>query len=334
MAPRTSQLQIRVSPDQKAALKRLAAQAGLSVSAYVLGQALPVVSRALEGALDDVRSGKPGALPVLRRQIEAIPPEELATRWESLDASDLTPLQQNQVAALVEEVAGRSGVMPPRWTATIHPLEHPHFRWPLRSLRPYQLRASPVSLKRRNVFDTSEGAGPGARPTGTRSYLPPPLQLLHQRLDALELDIEFYFVGYAILRQTFPAHPPSARPRTMFADEAPVLSALDEIRLAEGWADTWLEAALREATRRNDPRQGYLDLPRLKAFTPPLGYALAMKVAAGELGGDRRADHVRLLLRAMHLSTPDEAMTVVRRYFAERQLPGDSRQLLADLFVS
>ena len=41
MGTKTSQLQIRVTPEQKEALKRLAADAGISVSKYVLACALP-----------------------------------------------------------------------------------------------------------------------------------------------------------------------------------------------------------------------------------------------------------------------------------------------------
>ena len=41
MQTKTSQLQIRVSPEEKSALKRLAASAGQSVSSYVLSRVLP-----------------------------------------------------------------------------------------------------------------------------------------------------------------------------------------------------------------------------------------------------------------------------------------------------
>lgn len=332
MAPRTSQLQIRISPEQKATLKRLAARAGLSVSAYVLAQSLPSTSRALEAAIADVRDEKPGALSVLRRQVEALPPDELGERLESVEMSDLTPLAQNQIAALVEEVAQAAGAETPRWTTSIPPLEHPYFRWQLRSLRFYQLRASPVALKRRNVFDPSGAADESAR-SGTAGLLvPASLRRLDHLLQILELDIEFYFFGQTLLHQAFPANPSSARPGAMLADDAPLLDALPALAQAEGWPGPWPEAALRDAIRhRAQPGQGYLDLPRLKAFTPPLGYALAMKAGAGGLERPGRAEDMRFLLRSLNLSTPDAAMTLITRYVAERHLPGETRAQLGRL---
>ena len=51
VSTKTSQLQIRISPSQKEMLKRMADQAGLSLSAYVLSRALPSVRRELETKL-------------------------------------------------------------------------------------------------------------------------------------------------------------------------------------------------------------------------------------------------------------------------------------------
>jgi hypothetical protein len=331
MAPRTSQLQIRVSPEQKTTLKRLAGQAGLTVSAYVLGQALPAGTRAIAGAFTDIRAGKPGALLVLRRQLEVIPGGEPGDWLESVDVSDLTPLLRNRIAGIVEEVAHERNAAPPPWTATVEQLPHPHFRWPLRSLRPYQLRASPVSLKRRNIFDPAAVEEGNARSPGPA---PLPLDLLQRRLERLELDVEFYFVGNAILHQTFPARPASGRPVDMFAPEGPLLQAVSELSAAEGWPANGIESALREAVRGSAPGQGFVDLPRLKAFTPPLGYALAMKAAAGVRAGAGRADDLRYLSRSLNLSSADAAMTVVTGYLAERHLPADTRDVLARMFTT
>lgn len=49
MRQKTSQLQGRVSPEQKRQLKKLPRAAGLSVSEYVLAAALPSESEALRG---------------------------------------------------------------------------------------------------------------------------------------------------------------------------------------------------------------------------------------------------------------------------------------------
>jgi uncharacterized protein (DUF1778 family) len=164
MAPKTEQLQIRVTPLQKAALKRLAEGAGQDVSTYVLSRALPEAGqrfaelvRALAGntetslllaELDDLLS------PLMGRQLSeavALVPREL---------EDLSSYVQNYVAAMVEHACQRRDQRPPLWVMDVAALDEPHFATTLRSLRPYLVRASPVVFKRRNIF---VDAGIGAR---------------------------------------------------------------------------------------------------------------------------------------------------------------------------
>ena len=334
MSPRTSQLQVRVSPAEKAALKRLAELSGQTVSAYVLSRALPVTTHALDAALKDLRTGltrQRAALADLRQAIADLSPLDFGERLQSVSLADLTPLLQNRVAALVEEAAHHRAVDPPHWVGAITPLDQPHFRWQLRSLRPYQLRASPVSLKRRNIFDPSPvGEEPAPLPTHTGTPMAR-LQLLHRQLDILELDVEFYFVGGAILQQTFTARPTSMRPSAMFKPCGPVAQATAEVAGSHGWPATWLEDALREILRGGSGSTRFVDLQRLKAFTPPPEYALAVKVAGGSPMGAREVDDLRFLLRSLNLTTAGAALAAVTRYFAERYLAPETPALLARL---
>ena len=164
MTPKTEQLQIRVTPLQKAALKQLAEGAGQDVSTYVLSRALPEAGqrfdelvRALAGEtatslllaeLDDLLA------PLMGRQLTeavALAPRELR---------ELSPYLRNYVAAMVEHACQRRELRPPSWVMDVAPLDEPHFATTLRSLRPYLVRTSPVVFKRRNIF---VDAGIGAR---------------------------------------------------------------------------------------------------------------------------------------------------------------------------
>ena len=161
---KTEQLQIRVTPGQKAALKRLARGAGQDVSSYVLSRTLveprlrfgEIVRALRDGhdhrfALADLhdllagltRAGLPDAV--------AVAPPELR---------DLPPLLQNYVAAMVEQASRQREVPAPSWGRDVAPLATPYFATPLRSLRFHLLRAAPVPFKRRNLF---VDAGVGAR---------------------------------------------------------------------------------------------------------------------------------------------------------------------------
>lgn len=162
MSTKSEQLQIRVTPREKARLKRLAAAAGLDVSSYVLSRALPSAQRRLEEVLDQlaVDADEPRyALAALNDLLSGLGRDELRGAVLYADVTRLSPWGANYVAAMVEEACHRSNVQPPEWTGRVAPLDSPWFAAPLRSLRLHLLRASPVSFRRRNLFvDSSIGA--------------------------------------------------------------------------------------------------------------------------------------------------------------------------------
>lgn len=152
---KTEQLQVRVTPQQKDALRFLAERAGVDLSTYVLSRALPLLELEFNAFVDQLRS------PELKKYAWA----ELNDLLTDLSADDigvvcaepwtlrsLDERMQNYVAAMVEEAAGHLGVAPPAWTAEVEPLAEPWFASDLKSLRPYLLMASPVPYRRRNIF--------------------------------------------------------------------------------------------------------------------------------------------------------------------------------------
>ena len=162
MAEKSEYLQIRVTPRQKAALKRLAAAAGQDVSSYVLERALPAAQsrfeRLLEALAEDGAEHR-HVLAELNDLLTALGPNELQAAVAHADVARLSPLRQNYVAAMVEQACYLKGVTPPAWAGRIAPLGEPHFAAPLKSLRLHLLRASPVPFKRRNIFvDAAIGA--------------------------------------------------------------------------------------------------------------------------------------------------------------------------------
>ncbi|MDH3272298.1 MAG: DUF1778 domain-containing protein [Gemmatimonadota bacterium] len=162
MSAKTSQLQIRVTPDEKAALKGLAAAAGLSVSEYVLRRALPSARRGLAEAVNALiaASDRDGALDSLRAQLRDLSDERFVEAVSAPLETPLTPFLLNCVAASVEHECATRRLDPPRWIERIAPLSRPHFGRDLRSLRPFLMRVSPPAFKRRRVFIEADRASP------------------------------------------------------------------------------------------------------------------------------------------------------------------------------
>ncbi len=154
MAPKSEQVQIRVSPAQKAALKRYARIAGLEVSAYVILKALPPVRERMERIVKALsRDGRDRhALADLNDLLGRLTRAEFVDAVTNVDVNALSPFLGNYVAAMVELTASRKGVPPPRWARHIKPLAEPHFEGGLDRLRPYLIRVSPVAFRRRNIF--------------------------------------------------------------------------------------------------------------------------------------------------------------------------------------
>jgi hypothetical protein len=162
MATKSQQLQIRVTPREKTVVKRLAAAAGLDVSAYVLSRAVPAhrvrFEELLREMVDAGRHGRSYVLAELNNLLTQLTRAELREAVEHGDVSTLPAYERNYVAAMVEQACHFKGAAPPSWTAEVTPLDEPRFATPLKSLRPHLLRASPVPFRRRNIFiDSSIG---------------------------------------------------------------------------------------------------------------------------------------------------------------------------------
>ena len=154
MTRKSQHLQIRVTPQQKAALKRRAGQAGQDMSTYVLSRALPPGQARFDEVLRALRD-EPShrfALAELSDLLSTLAPAEFPDVVGQADLGDLSPFLQSYVAAMVDEGASQKGVFPPAWTADVHGIDEPYFATRLRGLRLHLLRSSPVPYKRRNLF--------------------------------------------------------------------------------------------------------------------------------------------------------------------------------------
>ncbi|MEX0900434.1 MAG: hypothetical protein WD081_07055 [Gammaproteobacteria bacterium] len=161
MVNKTSQLQIRVSPSDKARLHRLARQAGQDLSSYVLSKVLPDDRERITRQIDALKidAERSYALAELHDWLMSASAPEFVSISEGLDVSALEPLWQNYVAALIEQAADRKAVPPPAWVARVRPLEQPWFAVPFASLRLHLIKSAPVPFKRRNIFvDTGLGS--------------------------------------------------------------------------------------------------------------------------------------------------------------------------------
>ena len=157
---KSAQLQIRVSPAEKAAIRRAAQRAGMEMSAYVLARVLPAPAQRFQELTE--ACGNPDGARFALAELSAWLANLGAAELQEAVASPppaLTPYLANYVAAMVEYACARAGVAPPAWTRTVAPLTEPAFGSTLMSLRLYLLTHSPAPFRRRNIFiDASVGS--------------------------------------------------------------------------------------------------------------------------------------------------------------------------------
>lgn len=154
MTPKTEQLQIRVSPEQKRTLQRLAREAGMGVSAWVLSRVLPAEAERFQALAERVAEAgdRRYALAELADWLRALSPGAFLRAVARPPAASLDHETLNYLAGSVDWAAVRRGLPAPAWVADIPIPTEPLFGSTLATLRLHLLTQSPVALRRRNVF--------------------------------------------------------------------------------------------------------------------------------------------------------------------------------------
>jgi hypothetical protein len=149
-----SQLQIRVSETEKAAIRKAARRAGMDMSAYVLRCVLGTPAEEFQQAVHALSGpGPPSfALADVNSLLSKLTANELRAAIAVPPATALSPYLANYIAAQVETACERRAIPVPAWTHRVKPLERPTFGSELRSLRLYLLTHSPAAFRRRNIF--------------------------------------------------------------------------------------------------------------------------------------------------------------------------------------
>jgi hypothetical protein len=150
---KTSQLQIRVRPDQKRQLKRLAADAAMDMSSWVLSQILPDEAERFQAMLARVTGPQwRFALAEVADFLAALPHGAFARAVRNAPRARLDESILNHVAGAIERAAHRRGQASPPWTADVPIADLPTFGSTLSSVRLHLLIRAPVAFRRRNVF--------------------------------------------------------------------------------------------------------------------------------------------------------------------------------------
>ena len=148
------QLQIRVSPRQKAAIARFAHKANIGISQWVLSKALPSSQQEFQALLDQLKaaSNPKYILAEIHDLLNAVAADEFELMVSQPPHVLMSSYLMNYIAAMVEYAAAKKARTAPAWTREIPPLDQPVFGSDLESLKLYLFTHSPPPFRRRNIF--------------------------------------------------------------------------------------------------------------------------------------------------------------------------------------
>ena len=151
---KSSQLQIRVSPQEKAAIARYARKANMGISEWVLNKTLPESQEAFQNLLGQLKeaSNPKYILAQVHDMLKDATADEFELMVEQPLPKSLSDYLANYVAAMIEYAAVQKGKKAPAWTKDVVPLKIPVFGSDLKTLQLYLLTHSPPPFRRRNVF--------------------------------------------------------------------------------------------------------------------------------------------------------------------------------------
>lgn len=157
-------------------------------------------------------------------------------------------------------------------------------------------------------------------------------ELLSSELSVEHVEGELYLVGGAVMCLAFQARAATRDVDACFRPTSVIRQAAARVAAHAGVPDRWLNDAVKEFLSPRGEFARYLELPQLRVFIARPEYLLAMKCAAMRLGEEfQDLDDVRYLLRYLNITSLEQAIDVVVRYFDETQIPPKSRLALEEL---
>ncbi len=153
-ANKTEQLQIRISPQEKAQIKRAAKAANLSMADWLLTKLLPDHQRRFHRLVAGLNNSAQVSfiLASLNDFLAQLASDEF---WGAVCIQPQLPDDEylrNYIAAMIEYTANNNNVDAPDWIDGIPPLSKPRFGSNLKSLRLHLLTHSPPPFRSRNIF--------------------------------------------------------------------------------------------------------------------------------------------------------------------------------------
>jgi hypothetical protein len=159
-------------------------------------------------------------------------------------------------------------------------------------------------------------------------------ELLDQELAKENCLGEIYVVGGAVMCLALDARDSTKDVDAFFKPSETVRKAASRVAARANIASDWLNDAVKGYLRERVAFVPYFEKPHLRVYVAEPHYLLAMKCAAMRIGEEfHDLDDVRFLLRHLGVSSLDQALEIVGRFFDQDQLHSKTRLALEEILA-
>lgn len=165
-----------------------------------------------------------------------------------------------------------------------------------------------------------------------RDVLRRAFEMLAERLAQRGVVGEIHVFGGAAMTLAFDARASTRDVDAVFKPDSHIIDAAREVaealKLPRSWLNNQASSYVSGRAGRGTP---VFDHANLRVMTTPPEHLLAMKVRAARAVRD--ADDVKILLRHLDISTIDEVVKIVGRFFPDDPISDRSRQFVEDILI-
>lgn len=161
------------------------------------------------------------------------------------------------------------------------------------------------------------------------------LELLDEELRARDVLGELYLVGGAVMCLALNAREATRDVDAFFRPTAAIREAAKAVARRADVPPGWLNDAVKGYLGEHGEYDAFLELPNLRVYVARPEYLLALKSMAMRIGAEfADVDDVRYLLRYLNITSADQAIGIVSRYFDADSIPLKTRLALEELLPS
>jgi hypothetical protein len=143
---------------------------------------------------------------------------------------------------------------------------------------------------------------------------------------------ELHLVGGAVMCLALEARDATRDVDALFRPAREVREAAARVAARAGVPERWPTDAVKWFLGPRNGFEPFLDLPHLRVFVASPRYLLAMKCASMRLGAEfHDLEDVRYLLRHLDVASAEEALSIVRLYVGEGDIPPKTRFALEEI---